>query len=93
MIQEVEIARLYFNKANAPEKAWSIDFGPRTPEILVAQVRITDGAGETVTDQEADNKTYPCAWIQFENVVVSVAVTTTFGAYAKIEKQTNKGEG
>lgn len=63
------VLRVYYNKGVDADKAWSIDFGKGTPEILVKKVRI-EVAGYTMFDAMVDNVTGPRAWLQIDLCVL-----------------------
>jgi hypothetical protein len=64
--------RLYFNKSADAEKAWSLDFGPGTTELLLERVELETVSGETGTELSQTNSERPKAWIQFANVEVDL---------------------
>jgi hypothetical protein len=62
------VVRVYFNrKDNGPAKAWSIDLGPATPEILMSAV-VVDAPCRT----EFDISGVPCGWLVFDNPEVTL---------------------
>lgn len=74
--------RLYYNSGVDPTKAWSIDAGEGTPELLVPQVMLSGLTGATKLSVRLTESgavpLQPHAWIEFN--VVSVTISTEFAA-------------
>lgn len=67
---QVKNLRLYFNKADDSRKAWSIDFGVGTVEMLFEQVSFGVVYGYSQFDPKADDGVK--AWLYFTDVEISI---------------------
>lgn len=66
-----DIVRVYYNAGDAEEKAWSIDFGPQTAELLLR--RVITAPGETKVNLQEENKeANPTAWLEIRNANVTL---------------------
>ena len=64
--------RLYYNRSNDPDGAWSIDAGPGTQEHKCAEVYF-DGMRGWVDFDESNvgSQTQPAGWLVFDPAVVT----------------------
>lgn len=69
----VPLARVFYNIGDFADKAWSVDFGPHTPEIITGHVYTRGVDAETdFIPIVPDKKEYPRAWFVVRDCLVEV---------------------
>lgn len=67
------LCRLYFNRRDDPDGAWSVDAGPGTPELKTKVVVVAGSLiGITQMDFSQHGPAAVSAWIQYRDVEVHV---------------------
>lgn len=70
------VCRVYYNKTGDPKKAWSLDFGEGTVELLLTQVRVLVGCRTAIAEEPPLDKEHPAGWLAFIEVNVLIDMHT-----------------